>query len=169
MGISEDSLNLAIDLEKEGHEYYMGHAKKAENPMSRTLLENLASMELDHIEAVKKIAEGRPVSSVKLKTRDIEQEVKDVFEDFSKSEREGWIVKDKSIYEHALELETKLAKLYKELEEQSDNQEKKKFFHLLIQEEDMHYEALQNALYYLTDPERWISELEGEVWGWMNT
>ncbi len=168
MAIKKDSLNLAIDLEKEGYEYYTQHARKAKNPLSKTVLETLAAMELEHIEVVKKIAEGKSVTANRLKKVDVEQQVRDVFDEFSESERKGWKEKDSSVYEHALELETKLAKLYKQLEKETSDNEEKDFFHALMQEEDKHYELVYNAMYYLTDPKSWASEFEGEVWNWMN-
>lgn len=168
MAIKEDSLDLAIDLEKEGHEYYTQHAKKAENPLSKKVLETLAAMELDHIEVVKKIAEGKSVTADELKKIDVEQKVKGVFDEFSESERKGWKEQDSSAYEHALKLETKLAELYKQLAKETSDSEEKDFFHALMREEDKHYELIYNAMYYLTDPKSWASEFEGEVWNWMN-
>lgn len=169
MTISEDSLEFAIDLEQEGHDYYVENAKETDNPFVESVLTKLAERELEHIEAINNIAEGKSVDDVSFIDLDIEQETKEIFDEFSASEKEGWKEEKADVYDHAIELETKLAKLYKELSEETEDEEEKEFFQALTKEEDKHYETLTNVFYYLTDHDRWMAEQEGEVWGWMNT
>lgn len=169
MPISSDSFEMAIEFEQEGHDYYTDHASEADNPFVKSVLEKLAKRELEHIEAINDIAEGKPVEDVSLKSIDIEQETREVFEEFSQSEQEGWKGEKATVYDHAIELEEKLAKLYKEMAEETEDEDEEEFFTALMHEEDKHYETLQNVFYYLTDHERWMAESEGEVWGWMNT
>ena len=169
MTVKSDSLELAIKFEKEGYEYYTDNAKKTNNPFVVKILEKLADRELDHIEAIKEIVKGKSVEDVSLEMIDIEQETREVFEEFSESEQKGWKEEQVTVYDHALELETKLSKLYKELANDTDDEEEKDFFTALMHEEDKHYDTLYNVFYYLTDHDRWMAESEGEVWGWMNT
>jgi len=169
MTVSKDSLEFAIKLEQEGHDYYVDHADETDNPFVQSVLEKLAERELEHIEAINNIAEGKSVDEVTFVDLNIEQETRDIFEEFSESEKEGWKEEKADVYDHAIELETKLAKLYKELAEETEDEEEKEFFQALTKEEDKHYETLSNVFYYLTDHERWMAESEGEVWGWMNT
>ncbi|MFP4135883.1 MAG: ferritin-like domain-containing protein [Candidatus Acetothermia bacterium] len=169
MVISKDSLEFAIELEQEGHDYYVEHADETDNPFVQSVLEKLADRELEHIEAINNIAEGKSVENVKYIDLDIEQETREIFDEFSASEKEGWKEEKSDVYDHAIELESKLAKLYKDLAEETEDEEEKEFFQALTKEEDKHYETLQNVFYYLTDHDRWMSEQEGEVWGWMNT
>ena len=169
MTVSKDSLEFAIKLEQEGHDYYVDHADETDNPFVQSVLEKLAERELEHIEAINNIAEGKSVDEVTFVDLNIEQETRDIFEEFSESEKEGWKEEKADVYDHAIELETKLAKLYKELAEETEDEEEKEFFQALTKEEDKHYQTLSNVFYYLTDHERWMAESEGEVWGWMNT
>ncbi|MBS3765819.1 ferritin family protein [Candidatus Bipolaricaulota bacterium] len=169
MTISKDSLEFAIELEQEGHDYYVDNAKETGNPFVESVLEKLADRELEHIEAINNIAEGKSVDDVSFINLDIEKETKEIFDEFSASEKEGWKEEKSDVYDHAIELETKLAKLYKELAEETEDEEEKEFFQALTKEEDKHYETLSNVFYYLTDHDRWMAEQEGEVWGWMNT
>lgn len=168
MTISPKSLELAIDLEKEGHEYYMEQSKDPENPMVEKVLKSLASQELDHIEVIKNIAEGKQVSAEDLPEVNMEEQVKKVFEEFSEAEKENWKVERTSVYEHALELEEKLHDLYKDLAEDTDDKEEEEFFRAIMAEENKHWESIQNVIYYITDHDRWMAEEEGKVWGWMN-
>lgn len=169
MTVSSESLEFGIKLEQEGHDYYTDHAAKADNPFVVSVLEKLAKRELEHIEAIKEIVEGKSVGDVAFEKMDLEQETRKVFEEFSASEQEGWKEEKTTVYDHALELEQKLAKLYKELAEETEDEEEREFFKALTREEDRHYETLQNVFYYLTDHERWMAESEGQIWGWMNT
>jgi rubrerythrin len=169
MVVSSDSLEMAIKFEREGHDYYKEHAADTENPFVKSVLEKLADRELDHIKAIKEIVEGKSVEDVKLVEIDLEEETRKAFEEFSQSEQEGWKEEQVTVYDHAIELEEKLAKLYKDLAEQTDDEEEEEFFTALMKEEDKHYDTLYNVFYYLTDHERWMAESEGEVWGWMNT
>lgn len=169
MAVSKESLEMAIDLEQEGYDYYKEHTTDAPNPFVVQILEKLAERELQHIEAIKEIAEGKAVEDVTFDQVDIEQTTRDIFEDFSQSEQEGWKDEKTTVYDHAIELETKLAELYKDLAADAEDKEEEEFFTALMREEDKHYETLSNVFYYLTDHERWMAESEGEVWGWMNT
>ena len=168
MAVKEESIQLAIDLEQEGNEYYTKHARETTNPVSKKVLESLADQELEHIRVVKKIAEGKSVASEEMKSVDLESVTREVFEEFSGAEKESWKEEDTSIYDHALDLEEKLYNLYKDLKNDSENEEEEEFFDALMNEENKHYESLANVLYYYTDHERWMSESEGEIWGWMN-
>jgi len=169
MAIKSESFQMAIDLEKEGREYYLEHAQEADNPLSKTVLESLADRELEHIERIREIAGGKTLSEAELGQFDIEEKTREVFEDFSEAEREGWKSENTSVYEHALKLEEDLAELYKKMHNEADDEEEASFFQALMREEDKHFESIQNVVYFLTDRELWLSEEEGKVWGWMNT
>ncbi len=169
MAVSKESLEMAIDFEREGYDYYTDHKVDAPNPFVEKVLDRLAERELEHIDAIKEIVEGKKVADVEFDTVDIEQTTKDIFNEFSKSEQEGWKDEKVTVYDHAIELEEKLAGLYRDLAGETEDEEEKEFFTALMQEEDKHFETLQNVFYYLTDHERWMAESEGEVWGWMNT
>jgi rubrerythrin len=168
MALKEESLKMAIDLEKEGNKYYAKHAKEVEDQLSKKVLKSLAEWELEHIEAIKRIAEGKKVSADELTKVDMEAKTREVFEEFAESEKDKWKAQNTEIYDHALELEEKLYHLYEDLKEDSEDEEETEFFEALMGEENKHYETLANVLYYYTDSVRWISEEEGEIWGWMN-
>ncbi|MBS3787276.1 ferritin family protein [Candidatus Bipolaricaulota bacterium] len=169
MPISSNSFDMAVKFEQEGYDYYKKHAGSTENPFVVSVLEKLAEREEDHIRVIKELAEGKKIEEVDLEKVDLEKATREVFEEFSESEREGWKEEKASVYDHALELETKLAELYKEMAKETDDEDEEEFFKALMKEEDKHYETLQNVFYYLTDHDRWMAEKEGEIWGWMNT
>ncbi len=163
------SLKLAVELEEEGQRYYRERAADAENPLARHLLETLAEQEIEHRDRVLKLAEGHGLpSDLQLETRDLESSVREVFESFSAEEREGWTTENVSVYEHAMELERKAYRLYRDLAEQSEDATEKRFFEALMREESMHLESLENVFLFFSSPGRWISVEESNRWNWMN-
>ncbi|MBM7623623.1 ferritin-like domain-containing protein [Sporohalobacter salinus] len=167
MGIKNESLELAISLEEKGHAYYEKHAENAVNPLVKKVLKSLGAQELDHVEKIKQIAEGKEIEE-DYEPSDIESEVKEVFEEFSDKEREGWKEENVDVYEHAMELEKDIYQVYERLAEETDDPKEKEFFEALMEEEDKHYESLQNVYYYFTRPGDWFAQEESKVWNWMN-
>ena len=167
MSISQESLDLAIELEQKGHDYYEENAAKADNPMAKSVLESLSQQELDHIETIKQIAAGKGVENVEVTPSNVEDNVREVFESFSDKEKEEWEDVDEEVYRHALKLEEDIYDLYADLAEQTEGKEEE-FFTALMAEENKHYESIQNALYYLTNNSKWLDEEESQVWNWMN-
>lgn len=168
MTISPESLQLAIDMERKGHDYYTEQAKDPENPMVEKVLKSLASQELDHIEVIKDIAKGKDASPEDIPEVNMEEQVKQVYQEFSEAEKENWKAERTSVYEHALELEEKLYNLYEDMVKDAEDQKEKEFFEAIMKEENKHWESIQNVVYYITDHDRWMAEEEGKIWGWMN-
>ena len=167
MSISQESLDLAIELEQKGHDYYEENAAKTDNPMAKSVLESLSQQELDHIETIKQIAAGKGVENVEVTPSNVEENVREVFDSFSDKEKEEWAAVDEEVYRHALELEEDIYDLYADLAEQTNGKEEE-FFTALMEEENKHYESIQNAIYYLTNNSKWLDEEESKVWNWMN-
>ncbi|MFO7820206.1 MAG: ferritin family protein [Halanaerobacter sp.] len=167
MSISQESLDLAIDLEQKGHDYYAENAARTDNPMAQSVLESLSQQELDHIETIKQIAAGKGIENVEVTPSNVEENVREVFESFSDKEKEEWSAVDEEVYRHALKLEEDIYDLYADLAEKTDGKEEE-FFTALMEEENKHYESIQNALYYLTNNSKWLDEEESKVWNWMN-
>ncbi|WP_027340704.1 ferritin family protein [Halonatronum saccharophilum] len=169
MAIKSESLDLAIKMEKESYHYYNNHIDGAENPLSKKVLESLASQELTHIDKVKKIAGDKPIEDNDCNPQKIENKVKEVFEEFSDKEREDWKESNTNIYKHAMELEQDTYEIYERLAKQAKNEKERDFFHALMQEEKWHYQSLENVYNYFESPGDWLAENESEVWPWMNT
>ena len=167
MSISQESLDLAIELEQKGHDYYEKNAAKTNNPMAKSILESLADQELDHIETVKQIAAGKGVENIEVKSANVEENAREVFESFTEKEKEDWEEVDAEVYRHALDFEEDIYDLYDDLAQKTEGKEKE-FFEALMEEENKHYESIQNALYYLTENSKWLDEEESKVWNWMN-
>ncbi len=168
MGVREESLELAIKMEKESYHYYNNHIEGAENPLSTKVLESLAAQELDHMDKVKKIAANKEIQEDDYQPEDIESKVKEVFQNFSDQERKDWKESNTNIYRHAMELENDTYEIYERLAKQTDDDIERKFFEALMQEEEWHYESLQNIFNYFENPGIWNATEESNTWPWMN-
>ena len=168
--MSKSAVELAIELEKKGHEYYQEHAASADNPLAKRVLSSLAQQELDHLGYIEDYAEGKSISVADYESEDdIEAQVKEVFNQFSAKEREGWKAANVEVYEHAMELERDIYQAYQKLAAETDDQEAQKFFEIMMEEETKHLESLENVHYFLTETGDWLASEESQVWNWMNT
>ena len=168
MAIASESLELAVEMEEEGYKYYKQAAEETSNQLSKSVLESLANQEMDHIDTIKEIAQGKGVSGAEVNHDYIEAEVKEVFSELSAEETEDWKDEDTEAYKQALEMEEKLYSLYEDMAAEADDPEEKEFLEALMKEEEKHQESLQNVLYYYTDSGHWIADDESKVWNWMN-
>ena len=168
MALDSKGIQTAIEMEEKGYNYYDEKAKEAVNKVSRRALESLASQELDHKKTFEKLAEGEKDFSGDLKAEEIENVIKEVFAEMSDKEKEDWKEKEVEVYEKALEFEKKTYRLYKDLKEQTDNEQEKEILEKIMQEESSHEDSLQNILYYLTDNTWWMADEESKTWNWMN-
>jgi rubrerythrin len=61
-GTAEDVFTMAVRIEENGNLFYIGAAKKAENPKVKQLLEDLAVMEEGHIKQFKDLRSKLPAT-----------------------------------------------------------------------------------------------------------
>ena len=67
---------------------------------------------------------------------------------------------DIEAHKTALELEKKSYEFYEKQYEQTDDPELKKFFKFLMEQENAHYQLIQNAYHYIQNPEHFFAEEE---------
>lgn len=161
-------LQLALELEQKGYEYYTANAAKAANPLAQRVLESLAEQEKQHMSWIRSLVEGSQVPCVSTKAGSIEAAVREVFDKFSAAERQGWKNRNTDVYEHAMQLEKESYELYRKLHEAAVTAAEKDFFAALMEMEDGHHAALQNVHFYLSDTADWNHESESASgWNWM--
>lgn len=157
----KDALQTALDFEEKGHKIYEETADKTKNPIVAKTFRYLAEQELNHIaeinEYIEKLGNG---NEVELKGNKLE-DTKKFFSMTTKEFKEKTELSDDDLKAHetALELETNSYNFYKEQSEQTDS-DIKKFFEFLMQQENAHYQLIQNAYEYIKNPEHWFAEEE---------
>lgn len=158
----KEALQTALDFEESGYKIYEGTSKKTENPIVARTFKYLANQELVHIaeikEYMKRLNDGH---DIKLKGDKIE-DTKKFFSMTVKEFKQKTELSDDDIEAHktALELEKKSYEFYEKQHEQTDDPELKKFFKFLMEQENAHYQLIQNAYNYIQNPEHFFAEEE---------
>ncbi|MCB4791641.1 MAG: ferritin family protein [Elusimicrobia bacterium] len=165
-------LKFAHEFELKGLNFYLRYAFKTKNMLAKELFYNLAKKEIEHAQKIDGLyAEAQKISSTKIDLRmgpsDIEKDLKDFFKNQVKKELKKGAL-DIAGYKTALNMEKKSIDIYIKMKEQAETPAKKKFFELLANEEEDHYNALDNVLRYLTGTGDWLQEDESKTWNWMN-
>ncbi|WP_022663958.1 ferritin family protein [Desulfospira joergensenii] len=144
----DEILEFAIDKEKEAVEFYTSLAKEATRNSLKETFQRFAQEEQKHVVLLSDISgnkekidsyEFKPVTDLKISDYMVETEYK-----------EGMPMPE--ILKLAMKREEKAVKLYSSLENQTDVEEAKKVFRILVQEESKHKLALE-SMYddYLAD------------------
>jgi len=154
----KQALQTALGFEEKGHKIYKETAEKTKNPIVEKTFIYLAEQELLHMGEIKEYAEKE---KAELKG-DKPEDTKNFFLTTVKEFKEKLELSDDDIKAHetALELEQNAYDFYKEQLAQTDNEELKKFFTFLMEQENAHYELIQKAYDFIKDPAAFYSEQE---------
>ena len=157
----KQALQTALDFEQKGHKIYEETSNSTKNPIVAKTFRYLADQELIHIEEIKEYIEKE---SIELKGDKL-QETKKFFTTTVKEFKEKTQLSDDDLKAHetALELEQNSYNFYKEQHDKSDNEELKKFFKWLMDQENNHYELIQKAYNYIKDPIGFYTEEEAWI------
>jgi rubrerythrin len=152
------SFEFAIKMELDGENYYREQAEKHKANGLYTIFLNLARDERKHAQ----ILEDR----MKQQTPDLTEttsydEYKNVFQeasDFQNAIKETLGQLD--IYYLAMDKEKKSIELYKEMLEEAKDEQDKEVFRFLINEEEIHFNLLEELWSHLNRAEEWVESAE---------
>lgn len=130
----DDILTFAIDREKEAVSFYTDLSKKETTNSIKETFRELAQEEAKHVKLLTGFSKNKTaIDSYELKEiKDLK--ISDYLTEIQYSE--GMVLED--IITLAMKREEMAAKLYKELEQKTADQEAAKLFRLLVQEESEH-------------------------------
>lgn len=153
MGIFE----YAMQMEKDGENYYRQLAQKTNNKGIETILSMLADEEVKHYNAVKQMMATEP----QIAETTILADAKNVFEQM----REGQGVFDIDVgqielYKKAQNIEEKSRVFYLEKANEVQQEYQKQLFLRLADEEKKHYFLLENIINLVSRPETWLENAE---------
>jgi len=156
----EGILKKSIELEENGHSFYMESAKKIKNSLGKRMLERLAADELHHIKRIKDIfsaIEENRTSSFNIEEVEItsfenifnrmKEQVEESLEELSETG-----VDDQEVIDIALELENHSYLFYEKAADFATDEKVKSFYQMLAEEEKSHYEVLNKTHTFLEDP-----------------
>ncbi|MFH1505470.1 MAG: ferritin family protein [archaeon] len=162
-----DALKTALDNELKTHMFYVDAEKKAKSKFSKKTFSFLAEQELGHIQKIKKFIKG---ADKKIDQIDIDMEVAEMFfkksKDFFESTVEHFKQKlkaddsDLNIYKVGKEIEQSGFDFYKKAFEDANTENLKAFFKFLMEQEQLHYQLLENSLDYIENPEGFFFDQE---------
>ncbi len=152
-----DIFEFAMQMEKDGEQYYRELAGKVKNDGMKRILGMLADDEVKHyniVSAMRKGAPDMPDSPVLKDSKNIFEEIKGTKTDldFDDSQREA--------LKKALEIEEKSEDFYADKAKEVENEAHKTLFEKLADEERRHVHLIDHMIEFVTKPETWLDDAE---------
>lgn len=160
----QSAVQLALQFEKDGYEFYNDISKRAGNKLGREMFEFFAKDELKHIKRIKDFIKGR----YKIKPRKAGEEpirrFNTVFSEAGEEAKKSLTEADDiTALKTAMNIETDGYKFYDTAEKNADTPEEKDLFNFLKEEESQHYRILKNTYDYLNNTADWFFAEEGPM------
>lgn len=162
---TEEVKTAAIQLERDGREFYLNSAANAASDLSRHTFESLADDELRHIKWIEKMASG--TETLESTNKRIYQRLRGIFADVPEEERQeaSSAEGDVEALNLAIGKEEQSRSAYAKWAEEAESDEVRRLCKLLVGAEQFHRELLENVIEYLEHPssfflreERWVVE-----------
>lgn len=150
-------LIYAMQMEKDGEEYYYQLAEKAPNKGLKAILEMLAVEETKHYKALETMKASRPElieTTVLSDAKNVFAEIKDSDESFD------FDLGQIDLYRKAQELEQKSVDFYSEKAGEVEHEFQKEIFLMLAEEEKKHFALLESIIKFISRPQTWLENAE---------
>lgn len=147
----------AMQMEKDGEDYYRQLVQQTANKGMRTILAMLADEEFKHYNAIEKMKTEKPqITETKILT-----DAKNVFVQIKESgESFDFDIKQTELYKKAQDIEEKSRDFYTEKANEVTEEYQKEVFLKLADEEKKHYFLLENIIDFISRPESWLENAE---------
>lgn len=152
-----DILKYAMQMEKDGEEYYRQLAQQTGNKGLKNILTMLADEEVKHYKTIEKMRTERPQPA----TTKILARAKSIFAKIKKSD-EGLNFESEQIglYKKAQDIEKNSEQFYREKANKVEEKYQKELFLMLAEEENKHYFLLENIIQFVSRPQTWVENAE---------
>lgn len=153
--------DYAIQMEKDGEDYYRELGRKANHEGIQFIFTLLADEEVSHYTILKEMKEANPDATLSEKEKDILQSAKNIFAKMKdKAEKINFDLPQADFYRQALETEEKSINYYLEMSEKAENDTHKAIFKKLAAEEKKHYFLMENLVNFVSQPILWLEDAE---------
>ena len=159
------ALQIAIQMEIDGKEYYLKASRQSSNELGRKLMESLATEEDAHRQKVEEIYKA--IQSKKAwPTADFQPDGGEKLGTIFAGATEGMVSNIKAPkteldgVQTAIDMEDKTYDFYKSQERKATYDAERSFYEALAAEEREHYLVLLNYYEYLKDPAGWFVSAE---------
>lgn len=147
----------AMQMEKDGEEFYRDIARNTQNAGVRYILTMLADEEVRHFNILRQIEESEP----NLTESKLLDHAENVFAQMKGAGQSLDIdVSQTDLYREAQAIEQKSIDFYTEKENEVPEEYQKQFFLKLAQEEKKHYFLLENIIDFVSRPATWLENAE---------
>ncbi|MGD8500929.1 MAG: ferritin family protein [Phycisphaerales bacterium] len=147
----------AMQMEKDGEDYYYQLAQQTSDKGLRTILEMLGAEETKHYNAIAKMRTAMP----DMAETTILSDAKNVFVQIKESgENFDFDLGQTQLYKKAQDIEKKSRDFYLEKADEVEEEYQKKIFLRLADEEKKHYFLLENIIDFVSRPETWLENAE---------
>lgn len=147
----------AMQMEKDGEDYYRQLAQKASNNGMKTILTMLADEEVKHYNALEKIK----TQQTQIAESEILTDAKNVFVQIKESgDSFDFYINEAELYKTARDIEKKSRDFYTEKANEVTEEFQIKLFLQLADEEQKHYVLLDNIIEFISRPEQWLENAE---------
>jgi len=152
-----DIYEYAMQMEKDGENYYRQLAQQTTNKGLKTILEMLADEEAKHYNVIENMKTAKP----HLAETTILTDAKNVFAQIQDANKtadsdSGQI----ELYKQAQDIEKKSRDFYLEKADEVEEKHQKDIFLRLAEEEKKHYFLLDNIIEFISRPEQWLEDAE---------
>ena len=163
-------LEYALEREIETQKFYLDNLARSTNPGTQDVLKSLAADEERHAQIVSQLIESaKSDGSIPDIARPGKESLKDMLKRIFPHvtlQDSTFTAESASVQEtlkKALENETDSFNTYSKAAEDSEETELKDLYTYLAEEENKHYNAIDNLLNYLDDPGKWLYEEENLI------
>ncbi len=152
-----DIFKYAMQMEKDGEDYYRQLAQQTSNKGLQTILTMLADEEVKHYNAIQKAKTGKS----RMTETTIPADAKNVFVQIKESnESFDFDIKQTGLYKKAQDIEKKSRDFYLKKANEVEEKHQKELFLKLADEEKRHYLLLDNIIEFVSMPETWLENAE---------
>lgn len=152
-----DIFEYAMQMEKDGEQYYRTLVEQTENKGLRTIFTELANDEVKHYKVIEKMrneASEMVDTNILADAQNIFQEMKESGQSFD------FDVKQIDIYRQAQQVEQKSRDFYLDKADEVKEPYQRELFLKLAEEEKKHYFILENIIEFVSRPETWLENAE---------
>lgn len=150
-------IEYAMQMEKDGEDYYRQLVKQAANNGMKTILTMLADEEVKHYNILNKIK----TEKTQIAESTILSDVKNIFVQIKESgESFDFDLNKEELYKKARDIEKKSQDFYTEKANKVTEKFQKELFLKLAVEEKKHYVLLENIIDFISRPEQWLENAE---------
>ena len=153
-----DIYTFALNMEKDGEEYYRKLSAECGNKGLKNILNMLADAEAKHYAVIEKI---RNHENAELTDSTIISRAKNIFQDMKKGASvDDFNISQVDMYARALEIEKASIEFYSSKANETSDEKQKGILSKLADEEREHYFLIGNIIDFVNRPALWLENSE---------